>query len=142
MIRIGFIAIIFIVHLSCENKYAKGVQKDTQTMIRSQKYFVKSISFDGEVSEKKFCDKCEFNKYQIIVQLKEMDPKTIPLSNQSFQPFYFFQSTDKLTLSVTQELYESVTSGTLIKKEKESNFLIINEKKYRLLSEKELEWMP
>ena len=134
--------ITFIVTLFCFSNCTNGLQKDTQRIIISHKNFFKSLAFSGVINEKKYCEKCEFNKYQVIIKLKKTDPEVITLSDKSFQPYYFFSAKTELNISVTQNLYESVKEGTFVEKKRGSNALISESQEYTLLNNKKFQWLP
>jgi hypothetical protein len=134
-LKLTFIILLFC---SCVN----SIQKDTQKNILSHKKFLKSLSFTGIVKGKKYCEECNFNKYQIVLKLEKTDPDEISLGNRSFQPYYFFDSENQLTISVSQSLYESASTGSLSEKHSGSEFLIIGSTKHVLLSAEKYKWLP
>jgi len=128
---------------SCDYvNFTKGVKNDSEKIFVSHKKFFKSLFFNGTISEKKYCAKCQFNKYQIIIDLKEKEPKTIDIGNFSYQPYYFFNDKNQLTISVTPNLYESVKAGLFIEKKMDSDSLTSERLQYDLLSDKESQWVP
>jgi hypothetical protein len=135
--------IVSFAFFSCDNiNYAKGVHKDAERLFISHKTFFRSLAVNGMVSEKKYCEKCHFNKYQIIIALKEEKPEAIELGNLSYHPYYFFIGKSQLNISVTQQLYDSVKEGSLIEKKTQSDSIILGGQQYRLLSDKKSEWLP
>jgi hypothetical protein len=134
---------IIAVFSSCENiNYAKSVHKDAERLFRSHKDFFKSLAFSGVVSEKKYCEKCQLNKFQIMINLKEKKPEIIDLGNLSYQPYYFFNNENQLIISVTQYLYGSMKEGSLVEKKMYSDSLIRERQQFILLSEKKSLWLP
>jgi hypothetical protein len=127
---------------TCDHKYARGVKQDTQRIFSDKKEFINSFSFRGIVGEKKYCERCELNKYQLVLNLEEMNPTIVALSNQAFQPYYFFGKTNQLTIAVTSGLYNLLKEGTIVSKESSSDFINYGDAKFRLLSEKKTKWLP
>jgi hypothetical protein len=110
-------------------------------LFASHKEFFKSLEFSGVIAEKKYCNECQLNKYEMVVDLREKKPDTIELGNLSYQPYYFFNDKNKLTISVTQQIYNSVEKGSLIEKKMNSDSLTFLGLKYRLLSERKSQWL-
>ena len=128
--------------LFCSCNFAKGVKEDAQKNMISHKTFIQTLSFKGQIVEKKFCEKCNVTKYQIIFSFKEIDPKNITIGNQSFQPYYFFDVNNRLNISVVKDLYESAEKGLAIEKQSNSDYLIVRNEKYKLISNEEYKWLP
>lgn len=144
MIRIGIILItICILSYSCceKSNYIKGIQKDSQQIFDRKKEFFTSFTFSGVIDKKKYCENCNMNKYQIIITLDTIESDSVELKNQYYQPYYFFDKPNQLNLSVTKILYESISEMDIVKKEGHSDYLVLSNKKYRLLSEKKNEWL-
>jgi hypothetical protein len=134
---------ISVIFSSCHDyNYSKGVHRDAERLFKSHKEFFKSLSFGGVISGKKYCEKCQLNKYQIIIDLKEKKPEIIELGNLSYQPYYFFTIKNQLTISVTQHLYESLEKGFLLEKKMDSDSLIWENQQYILLSKEQSQWLP
>lgn len=134
---------ISIIFSSCDYfNYTKAVQKDSERIFYSHKKFFKSLSFSGNISEKKYCEKCQFNKYQLTINLKKKEPDVIEISNLSYQPYYFFNNRSQLIISVTKNLYDSIKEGSLIEKKMDSDSLIWERQQYNLLSDKKSRWLP
>ena len=134
------VLLISILFGSCN--FGKGVQKEAQQKIIVHKAFIKSLSFNGQLVEKKFCEKCEVNRFQIIIGLNEINPKNIIFSNQFFEPYYFFDLNNRLNISVVKDLYESAQKGLAIEKQANSDYLIIGSQKYKLISDEKYKWLP
>jgi len=132
--------LISILFCSCD--FAKGVKEDAQRNMISHKAFIQTLSFSGQIVEKKFCEKCDVTKYQIIINFKEINPKDILFSNQFFQPYYFFDVNNQLNINVVKDLYESAEKGLAIEKQSNSDYLIIRNQKYKLISNEEYKWLP
>lgn len=132
--------LISIVFYSCH--YRSAMQEETQKIIISNKTFMRTLSFSGEISEKIYCEKCQLNKYQIIITLKDVSPNNIPFSNQSFQPYYSFNSNTRLNISVVKDLYDLAQNGVTIEKRPNSDYLIVGDQAYKFISEERYKWLP
>ena len=130
-----------MVFLACNN-YGKGVRKDTEKNIIEHKKFMRSLSFKGVISERKFCEACEISKYQLKINMTVITPETINLGNQGFQPYYTFDSAKQLTLSVTKNLFEFATTKAEVEKIADSDSIKIGNHSFSILSPKRLIWMP
>lgn len=134
---------ISIILSSCDYfNYAKAVHDDSERILASHKKFFTSLSFNGDISKKIYNGRGQLNKYQLIINLKEKEPKEIELSNLSYQPYYFFYDNNQLIISVTKDLYESIKEGSLIEKKMDSDSLICGRQQYNLLSDKKSRWLP
>jgi hypothetical protein len=134
---------ISLLFCACDDlNYAKAIKKDEERLFESHKKFFKSLAINGVISEKKYCEKCQLNKYQIIIELKEKKPEVIELGNLSYQPYYFFNNKNQLILSVTKNIYDSTKNGLFTEKKANSDSLICGAKQYNLLSGKKSQWLP
>ena len=141
--KIAITAVFLLSANCCETRsYVKGVQEDSRKIFERKKSFFKSFDFNGAVSKKKYCENCKVNKYQLIITLEMAETDTIELMNQYYPPYYFFEKRNQLNLSVTKDLYEPISEGQSVSKEKSSDFLNFGGKQYRVLSEKKNLWMP
>ena len=131
---------ILLTFFSCNSEYR--IQEEIQNNIFLHKKFIRELSFKGKIYDKIQCDQCNFNKYQIKIKIDEMKPDKIGLSNLSFQPYYSILSKDEITLSVSKELYEATGKGLDVEKKSNSTTLLVMNKDYKLLSEKNDKWMP
>lgn len=138
--RVVLLYSIMVLISSCD--FAKGVKKDTQDQILSHKKFIKNISFIGLVSDLEYCNNCNFNKYQIIIDLKDVNVADVKLGDRSFPPYYTMTLQNKLSLSVDENLYEAVQKGFEIEKKSNSDDLLIKGKSYKILSQVQYEWIP
>ena len=125
----------------CSCHFANGVQEETQRSIIAHKIFIHTLSFRGKIIGREHCDNCKLNKYKIIISLKEIIPKNITIDNQSFQPFYFFETNDSLTISVAKNLYEIAQEGLSVEKDADTDYLTVGPQKYRLISEEKYKWL-
>lgn len=137
-----FLSIIMISY-SCDNyNFTKGVYKDAERLFESHKKFFKSLAFKGVISERKYCEKCQLNKYQVIIDLKEKWPDTIGIGDLMYPPYYSFNEKNQLNISLAKNLYDSLKEGMLIEKKIDSDSLICDSKKYSILSHKKSQWLP
>ena len=137
---IVFLSILLIVTNRCNRE--SGIQKDTQKRILLHKQFIKEISFEGKVTDKIYCNKCDFNKYQIKITSDDIVIDKIEFSNLSFAPYYSIPANNEIILSVNKELYDVIQKEYQIKKTKNSNSLSIKNMDYRLLSQEKYIWIP
>lgn len=139
---IGILFWISVAFYSCDDiGYSRGAQKDGRRLFASHKEFFKSLEFNGAIAEKKYCNKCLLNKYQIIIDIRVKNPEVIDLGNFSYPPYYSFTGKNQLSISVTEQIYNSIEKDSLIEKKMNSDSLIFMGLKYRLLSDKELKWL-
>lgn len=125
LIRFAFL--MTVLFCSCENyHFAKGVKKDFQKLIIQKKQLFVSSSFNGTIYEKKKCEKCTWDKFQIGINLVSFSPKLTTLGDKLFPPFYSFNDENQLTLAVAKDLYESIKIGDLVIKEHEPYYLMVN----------------
>ena len=137
-IMIFLCSILLINTNSCDN----NIQKENQKKIFSHKQFINDFSFEGLVTEKIYCEKCNLNKYQITIKTNSLTREKVEFSNLSFEPFYKILENNKITFSVTKEVYDSTQKNLQIVKKSGSNGLLIKNKFYPLLNNKKFEWMP
>jgi len=128
---------------SCSNHsdFAKAVAKDAQKNFSSHKEFFKSFSFEGRLDTKRYCEKCNRNKYQFVISLNMKKPDSVGFANTFFEPYYTLYRGNQLTISVPENIYNSLKEGDIIKKEPRSNVLHCNEQRYDLLSAKDFQWL-
>ena len=142
---IFFILLIGLIGVYCFWDYARfssAVQKDARRLFASHKEFFRSVEFSGIITEKEYCNKCQFNRYRLIVELKVKKPGKIELGDLSYPPYYFFNDNNQLVVSVTQQIYNSSEKGHLIGKVMNYDSLIYEGSGYRLLSDYKSEWLP
>lgn len=137
---------VIIFFLSCialsSFKCKSVIRDEIKKKITTNKNFMKSLSFSGEVSRKVYCEKCKLNKYQLLISINEIRPDSIPINNQSFQPYYSFNSTALLNISVVKELYDLAQKGTVINKHPNSDLLILNGQTFKFISIEKYQWLP
>jgi hypothetical protein len=141
IVLVGILAIVAIYHLWGYIGYIRGAQKDGQRLFASHKQFFKAFEFNGAVAEKKYCEECQLNKYQIIIDLRVKNPEAIEFSNLSYPPYYVFNDKNQLTISVTQQIYNAAQKDSSIKKEVNSDSLSLPGLKCRLLSDQKMQWL-
>lgn len=136
------VLLYFVIALFFSCDYAKGVSKDVQKQILSHKKFIRSITFTGLVSDLKYCNDCNYNKYQVIINQKELSAMDIKLGNRSYPPYYEITSDNKLHFSVNEKLYNEIRKGFEVMKKSNSDNIFINGVSYELLSKTQYEWIP
>lgn len=118
------------------------MRNEIQKQIFSQKNFIENLSFNGKIESVEYHEHYNFNKFQIIVDVKETNQTFIPIGNQSFQPYYSFLNFNKLKLSVTKQIFDSAQTGSIINKLPQSRYITIANKNYELLNKKKFIWIP
>jgi hypothetical protein len=141
IILVGILGIVAIYNLWDWIAYARGAQKDGQRSFASHKQFFKAFQFTGVIVEKKYCDKCLLNKYQLVVDITHKNPETVDLGNQAYGGCYTFNDTNHLTMSVTQRIYNAAEKNSAIIKDVNSDSLDIIGLKCRLLSDQKSQWL-
>jgi hypothetical protein len=141
IILVGILVIVAIYRLWGYIGYLRGVQKDGQRLFASHKQFFKAFEFNGAVAEKKYCAECPLNKYHLVVDIREKKPEIVEIGNWAYGGYYFFNDTNKLTLSVTQQIYNAAEKDSSIKKEVNSDSLNLPGLKCRLLSDQKMQWL-
>jgi cytochrome c len=140
--KVGILFLIGVAFYSCNDiEYSRAAQKDGQRLFASHREFFKSLEFTGVVAEKKYCNECHINKYEIVIGIKGKKPEIIELGSLSYQPFYSFDDKNHLIISVTKQIYNSVDKDSLIEKKMNSDSLIFTGLKCRLISDKKMQWL-
>jgi len=138
--KIILLKVVLCLFASCD--YTQKIQKETKEKIVAHKDFIRNFSFDGVVYEKKNCEGCKFNRYQIIIILNDIDVNEIELKNRSFPPYYSTFSDNKLNLSVNKKVCDIIQVEKKIVKIKNSSTIIFNKKEYCILSDLKYRWIP
>jgi hypothetical protein len=118
-----------------------GVNNGNQKKFSLHKEFMKKLSFSGYINDRRYCDKCGPDKFQVVIDLYETFPKEIDTSLKEFKPYYIFNEKNQLVLSVTKEIYESALKGLVTKKLLNSDYLVIVGYNYSFLSREEDKWL-
>lgn|GEM_PF-5350632 len=142
--RSFMIFMIFNIFLILVNNcdFVNEVQGDTQKNILLHKQFINEISFKGMVIEKIYCNKCNFNKYQLKIQSNDIDNDKIKIGNLSFPPYYWILKENKILLSVNKELFEETKKNSQLVKLKNSSYISIDNRDFLLLNQKKYLWIP
>ena len=138
---IGLIGLIAVCYFSDYFRFSRAVEKDARRLFASHKEFFRTFEYNGVITGKEYCNKCEINKYKLVIDLKIQKPKIIELGNSSYPPYYFFNDKNQLVVSVTQQIYNAAEKGYLIAKEMNSDSLFFEGSGYRLLSDNKSEWL-
>ncbi|MFP9097892.1 hypothetical protein ACLI09_02460 [Flavobacterium sp. RHBU_24] len=126
---------------NCTNK--DSLQKQTQVRITSHKEFIRQLSFSGRIIDKKYCNECNYNKFQIIINFNEDISEVVHFSNLSFPPYYWIALKEKtIIFSVNKNLYESCDIGMDVTKKANLNFIVFANLDYPILSTQTYQWIP
>jgi hypothetical protein len=141
IILVGILGIVAIYNFWDYIGYARAIRKDSQRLFASHKEFFKSLEFSGIIAEKKYCDQCALNKYELVVDIREKKPEKVEIGNTGYGGYYLFNDKNQLKISVTQQIYKSAEKDSLIKKEMNSDSLSLLGLKYRFLSDQKSQWL-
>jgi len=120
---------------SCEyKKFIDGVRQDAEQSSVARKAFFRILAFNGKIYLKKYCDYCETNKYQLVINIIHKNPALISLSDSDYQPYYSFQPNNQLVISVEKHIYDSIQENEPIDKEANSCDIWVKGIKYQLVS--------
>lgn len=130
--------ILFAVKMS---KNMLNVKTEWDSIFVDRKQDFKSYQFSGKIINRNITEKANL-PYSLTIVLDTN--AVIPQWGESFyyQYFEFDSGNNTLTFLVSKYIYSSVNLNDVIKKKRESDSLYINDKAYRLLSIKPLEWIP
>lgn len=129
---------LFFISCNVQN----GVQESTKKNILTHKEFMRSLSFNGLVKEKKYCESCNYNKYQITLSLDSISIESVPIGFLSFQPYYFFSSNKEITVSILKGFYDDIEVNKYVSKIGNTDYLVFKNTTYRILNESRYKWMP
>lgn len=121
-------------------KFVHGVQEDAHRSFKTSKKNLFTASFHGVVQNKKYCPKCNINKYLIFVALDSLDSENKFLFN--YPPYYEFVGTDTVKLAMSKKSYNMITIGSEITKPKNANLLVQGDITIDLLSSDTSKWFP
>jgi len=140
---IRLVPVIGLLICSCEyKKFVEGVHADAEQSIIAHKSFFKILSFTGEIYEKKYCNFCTDNKYQIVINLLDKNPNVISIENFMYQPYYFFNENNQLVIIVKKAVYDSLKVNDLVKKQSNSYYMVVNNNNYQLVNYDKKRWLP
>ena len=140
---IRLMPIIGLLICSCEyKKFVEGVHADAEQSIIAHKYFFKTLSFSGKVYQKKYCSFCTDNKYQIVLNISHKNPSVVNIENFMYQPYYFFNEKDQLTIVVKKEIYDSLKVNDSVKKQSNSYYMVVENNNYQLINYDKKRWLP
>lgn len=145
LLRMGivlFMALSIIIPFSCKYyEYGKGIIEETKTTFEKNKAFIYSLSIEGEIEKKSYCEQCDLNRYTLLLKLKKISEKP-NISSTQFSPYYSFESDSLLRIAVSKKIYELVNEKDKVYKEKKSFNIRVDNKEYLLLSKTKNKWMP
>lgn len=137
------LGIIVLTIISCNFSninYAKAAKKDTERIFKSRKSLLPSLAFNGIISDKVKCEKCNMNKFTIDIWIEEMIQK-VSFQDEKFPSYYSFE--DKvLSLTVNQKVFENLKRGDLISNMPDSRYLKSNNRHLEILHSEERMWLP
>ena len=120
--------------------YARAVKKEAEEIFKDKKSFFQALSFKGVIIGKEKCGKCGINKFVVFVGIEEMN-QDVPFKYQSYPPYYSFES-DTLSLTLTEEVFEGLKKGDLVKKKSNSRYLETDSSQLEILNKEERIWLP
>jgi len=121
--------------------YAKGIQSDFRRIFTEKKEYFHSISFEGKILRKEFCENCDINKYVLAIQLSNISD--IPnIFDKRFPPYYSFETDSTLCISIPKEIFAKTHENMKIIKRQNTDTITIDGKDYKYLNNKEYNWLP
>lgn len=121
--------------------YADSIRLETIKRFNRAKRFMVHIGFEGQIVEKKYCEKCEITKYTLKIRLSDISKKS-GLSKIYFPPYYEFEGDTIVTICVTKDLFSKVYEKQLISKSSDSHYLTLTQIQLLYLSKKDDLWLP
>ncbi len=123
---------------------AKGDLHDAQRAYNLKKKFMESFVFKGTVLKQTRCDECDDrSKYQVLIALEKTEPQEVEFSNRMYPPNYSIDVVKKqMTIGVAKDVYDAATRGAQIEKHKDSDFITVSGREYRLIGYKQYQWLP
>ena len=131
---------IFFLH-GCELfDYGNGVKKDTERIFSQKKEFIHQLAFQGYVQGKRYCSDCDVTKYSLTIKLDSITPQP-SFSDITYAPYYAIKK-DTLIICVSEQIFKSAIEKDSIKKNANSNDILIGTKINNLISGKKSSWLP
>ena len=59
-----------------------------------------------------------------------------------YQPYYFFNEKDQLTIVVKKEIYDSLKVNDSVKKQSNSYYMVVENNNYQLINYDKKRWLP
>jgi len=140
----GYIIPLCLLFLYCSCQlfdFGKGVKKDTKRIFSEKKQFIYNASFAGIIKEKRDCNKCDLNKYSLVIKLDSGSTKP-SFTDANYSPYYNYENDTVLLISVSKQLFQLANTNDGIKKEPSSSNIIIHDKSCMLLSSQKDIWIP
>jgi hypothetical protein len=122
-------------------KYADAIKEETRNQFDKDKNYIYRLSFEGLITEKKYCKECEVCNYKLMIKISQLSEKP-NISNAGFPPYYTFENDSLLSISVSKELYQEVKEKDKVNKENESYNLKVGTHELLYLNKEKYEWLP
>lgn len=142
MLRTLILAIV-VASFSCNGNrydYSEAIRENTKRIFLEKKSLMKALEFRGVIVEKKMCERCDLNKYNIRIRLEEMSQE-VPFEDLNYAPYYSFND-DFLNLTVNYSVYNALEEGDYVTKAKDSSLIESHKIKLEILNSQEYIWLP
>ncbi len=120
--------------------YGKNVKKDAERIFSQKKQFIHQLAFQGHVQEKKYCSNCDLAKYSLTIKLDSIKPQP-SFSDIAYAPYYTIKK-DTLIICVSERTFGLAIEKVNIKKNANSNYILLGSKVSSLISERKSSWVP
>ena len=140
VITICLVLSVFVFYLCDLIKYVEADRQETIKKFKGNKCYMEHLAFEGQIIEKRYCAKCEINKYTLRIRLSSISEK-IGFMELSFPPYLEYNDTI-LRIIVSKDLFTQVSEKQLISKASDSHYIKTAQLKLLYLSEKDKEWIP
>jgi len=98
-------------------------------------------SFCGVIKEKSNCRNCEINMYSLVIKLDSCS-SIVSMTNLQYQPYYSYETDSSLNISVSKQIFELSKIGDTLRKDSNSNYILIREKTFSFLNDNKKLWLP
>ena len=137
-----FSVLCLIIYLSYDGyKYADGIKKETKKTFEKNKDFIYKLSFQGQVIEKVFCEKCIVNRYTLKIELLQLS-EWPSIGIAQYPPYYIFEKDSVIIITVPKELFEHAKERDSVIKDCQSFNLRVGNKEYLYLNKGKYQWIP
>ena len=142
VITICLVLSVFVFYLCDLIKYVEADRQETIKKFKGNKCYMEHLAFEGQIIEKRYCAKCEINKYTLRIRLSSISEKRDFFLKISFYYYYEINKDSTMSICVSKDLFTRVSEKQLISKESDSNYIKTSQFKLLYLSEKENLWIP